>query len=118
MHAIARIVLGDLIPNIQASWTKLGQEEALHMLNVGVNDLGGCLMNESISRAAGASYGQCWSPNAMAEAIASAHRTPVQRTTTYGPVPPGQCHTGFEGELTLHPIDLVPAERQTAQKIA
>ena len=112
MHAIARIVLGDLIPNIQASWTKLGQEEALHMLSIGVNDLGGCLMNESISRAAGASHGQCWSPSAMVHAIDSVRRTPVQRTTTYDLVSPSKAHPRVEGGLSLLPIELSPAAKR------
>jgi len=116
MHAIARIVLGDLIPNIQASWTKLGQEEALHMLSIGVNDLGGCLMNESISRAAGASHGQCWSPSAMVHAIDSVRRTPVQRTTTYDLVSPSKAHPRVEGGLSLLPIELSPAAQRANRR--
>lgn len=88
------------------------------MLSIGVNDLGGCLMNESISRAAGASHGQCWSPSAMVHAINSARRTPVQRTTTYDTVPPGKAHPRVEGGLSLLPVELSPAAQQTTQKIA
>ena len=106
-HAVARVVLGDCIPNIQASWTKLGREGALNMLDAGVNDLGGCLMNESISRAAGASHGQCWLPTDMAEAIAQRGREPVQRTTLYAPA---------QGPLIVRgqsdspaPVELTPA---------
>jgi len=107
LHAVARIVLGDCIPNIQASWTKLGREGALNMLDAGVNDLGGCLMNESISRAAGASHGQCWLPRDMVEAIAQRGREPVQRTTLYAPA---------QGPLMVRgqsdspaPVELTPA---------
>jgi FO synthase len=84
MHAVARLVLGPLIPNIQASWTKLGREGVARALAAGVNDLGGTLMNESISRAAGADHGQELPP-ADVEAIAAAMgRTPRQRSTLYG----------------------------------
>src|SRR5690606_9944341 len=58
MHAVARLVLHPLIPNIQASWVKLGADGVAACLAAGVNDLGGTLMNESITRAAGASHGQ------------------------------------------------------------
>ncbi|MDZ7686386.1 MAG: hypothetical protein U5O39_16465 [Gammaproteobacteria bacterium] len=70
--------------NIQASWTKLGHEGVKACLNAGVNDLGGTLMNETITRAAGASHGQETSPEKMEAMIRSAGRTPVQRTTDYG----------------------------------
>ena len=58
MHAVARLALHPLIPNIQASWVKMGAEGVAACLHAGVNDLGGTLMNESISRAAGAAHGQ------------------------------------------------------------
>src|SRR5204862_1446960 len=58
MHAIARLVLHGAIGSIQASWVKLGLDGAAALLAAGVNDLGGVLMNESISRAAGAAHGQ------------------------------------------------------------
>jgi len=83
MHAVARVALHTAIDNIQASWPKLGPEFAAQMLDAGVNDLGGTLMNESISRAAGAGYGQELPPRRMAELIRSAGRTPRQRTTLY-----------------------------------
>ena len=60
MHAVARIVLHGLIDNIQASWVKMGHDGALACLSAGANDLGGTLMNESITRAAGAEHGQEW----------------------------------------------------------
>lgn len=83
MHAVARLALHPAIPNIQVSWVKLGPEGAARCLDAGANDLGGTLMNESISRAAGASHGQELDPIAMEEIIAQARRQPRQRTTLY-----------------------------------
>lgn len=84
MHAVARLVLNPHIPNIQASWVKLGVEGVRQCLAAGVNDLGGTLMDESISRSAGASHGQEMTPQAMEAIIISAGRIPRQRTTLYG----------------------------------
>jgi FO synthase len=84
MHAVSRLALHPLITNIQASWVKLGVEGAQAVLRAGGNDLGGTLMNESISRAAGAEHGQELPPEAMEAAIRAIGRTPRQRTTLYG----------------------------------
>jgi FO synthase len=84
MHAVARLALHPWITNVQASWVKLGIEGAQAVLRAGANDLGGTLMNESISRAAGADHGQELPPEAMEEAIRAIGRTPRQRTTLYG----------------------------------
>ena len=84
MHAVARLVLHPHITNIQASWVKMGPEGIRHGLAAGVNDLGGTLMDESISRSAGASHGQEMTPQELEEIILSAGRVPRQRTTTYG----------------------------------
>ncbi len=84
MHAVARLVLNPLIPNIQASWVKLGSAGVRQCLSAGVNDLGGTLMDESISRSAGAAHGQEMTPQEMEEIIRSAGRVPRQRTTLYG----------------------------------
>jgi FO synthase len=86
MHAVARLVLNPLIPNIQTSWVKMGQEGAAACLNAGANDLGGTLMNESISRAAGTEHGQELGPEAMQTLIGSIGRVAQQRTTLYGKV--------------------------------
>jgi FO synthase len=86
MHAVARLVLHPLIRHVQASWTKLGPTWAQRCLQAGADDLGGTLMNESISRAAGASHGQELSPLQMEELIRGADRQPMQRTTLYQPV--------------------------------
>jgi FO synthase len=84
VHAVARLALHPWITNVQASWVKLGLDGAAAALQAGVNDLGGTLMNESISRAAGASHGQELPPELMEEAIRAAGRVPRQRTTLYG----------------------------------
>jgi FO synthase len=86
MHAVARIAYDGWLDNIQASWVKLGQDGARQLLAAGVNDLGGTLMDENISRAAGAAHGQLATPEELHDLAASAGRTAVQRTTLYGPV--------------------------------
>jgi FO synthase len=85
MHAVARLVLHPQIRNIQVSWTKMGPHWTQHCLNAGANDLGGTLMNESISRAAGAAHGQELPPQHMQRLIGELGRTPLQRTTLYQP---------------------------------
>ena len=98
VHAVARLALHPHITNIQASWVKLGHQGVLAALNAGCNDLGGTLMNESITRAAGAAHGQETSPKRMAAMIEAAERTPRQRTTTYGDVAPEIAERGLEAE--------------------
>jgi FO synthase len=83
MHAVARLALHPLITNIQTSWTKMGENGALDCLVAGASDLGGTLMNESISRAAGASHGQELSPEKMDRLITGLGRLPRHRTTLY-----------------------------------
>lgn len=83
MHAVSRIMLHGWIDNIQVSWTKLGADRAREMLSMGVNDLGGTLMNESISRSAGAKNGQEITALELAQIIRSAGRIPVRRNTIY-----------------------------------
>ena len=84
LHAVARLALHPLITNVQASWVKLGPEGVRQALAAGVNDLGGTLMNESISRSAGSEWGQELPPEQMESLIRSAGRVPRQRTTIYG----------------------------------
>ena len=86
MHAIGRIAYHGWIPNIQASWVKLGFEGAGQMLMAGANDLGGTLINENISRAAGAEHGQAASEADFDALVASLDRRLVQRSTLYGPI--------------------------------
>jgi FO synthase len=88
MHAVARLVLHPHVRNIQVSWTKLGPDGAHIVLNGGANDLGGTLMNESISRAAGSSHGQEFPPGEMEALIRSLGRTPAPRTTLYAAADP------------------------------
>ena len=87
VHAVARLALHPWITNIQVSWVKLGAQGVAAALRAGVNDLGGTLMNESISRSAGAEHGQEFPPESMEELIRSAGRIPRQRTTLYDAVP-------------------------------
>ncbi len=83
MHAVARLVLHPVIQNIQVSWVKMGADGVAACLAAGVNDLGGTLMNESISRAAGTQHGQEMEPARMEAMIRAAGRVPRQRTTLY-----------------------------------
>jgi FO synthase len=86
VHAVARLALHPWITNVQVSWVKLGPAGVAAALSAGVNDLGGTLMNESISRSAGAEHGQEFPPERMEDLIRSAGRIPRQRTTLYGDV--------------------------------
>ena len=103
IHAISRLVLHPLFKNIQASWTKLGHEGVRACLQAGVNDLGGTLMNETITRAAGAAHGQETSPEEMEEIIRSIGRTPRQRSTTYGEITELQRQKSFGAVTLLEP---------------
>jgi FO synthase len=87
MHAVARIALHGHVRNIQVSWVKMGVEGAKLTLQAGANDLGGTLINESISRAAGASHGQELDAGSMEALIRSIGRTPRRRTTLYATAP-------------------------------
>ena len=87
MHAVARLALHPFITNIQASWVKMGSEGLKACLGAGVNDIGGTLMNESITRAAGATHGEELPPADMESLIRSIGRSPQQRTTLYGSPP-------------------------------
>jgi FO synthase len=83
VHAVARLVLHPHIENIQVSWVKMGRAGMREALRAGANDLGGTLMNESITRAAGATHGQEMGQMDMLSLAASLGRTAVQRTTLY-----------------------------------
>jgi len=86
MHAVARIAYRGLIDNIQLSWVKIGEAGAVQMLQAGCNDLGGTLMDENISRAAGAAHGQAMTEERFTSLVAPLGRRLQQRTTTYGRV--------------------------------
>jgi FO synthase len=83
IHAVSRIALDGLVPNIQASWVKLGLDGGRRLLDAGCNDLGGTLMGEIITRAAGAAHGQELTPQQFRDSIEAAGRTPALRSTTY-----------------------------------
>jgi FO synthase subunit 2 len=83
LYAIARLMLGRSFRNIQSAWVKEGVRMAQWMLSCGANDLGGTLINESISTSAGATHGQFQSPADLRRVIREAGRTPVQRDTRY-----------------------------------
>jgi 7,8-didemethyl-8-hydroxy-5-deazariboflavin synthase CofH subunit len=87
MHAVGRIAYHGWIDNIQASWVKLGRDAIGQLLSAGCNDLGGTLMDENISRAAGASHGQLMEPEDFAAVVEPLGRPVRQRTTLYGRVP-------------------------------
>jgi FO synthase len=103
MHAVARLALHPWFTNVQVSWVKLGLEGVRACLRAGANDLGGTLMNESISRAAGAGHGQELPPERMEELIRSIGRVPRQRTTLYGEVPDERRRASFGAPPVAEP---------------
>jgi FO synthase len=103
MHAVARLALHPVIPSIQVSWVKLGEAGARACLAAGASDLGGTLMNESISRAAGTQHGQELPPAAMESLIRSAGRLPAQRTTLYAVAAAAQTEKSY-GAAPLEPL--------------
>jgi FO synthase len=95
MHSIARIIFHGLIENIQASWVKMGKDGVFACLNAGANDIGGTLMNESITRAAGSGHGQEWQPNLIERDLSGMQRKPRMRTTLYKDAPRAQKKLAF-----------------------
>ena len=83
MHALARLILGPSFRNIQSSWVKEGPKMAQYLLTAGANDVGGTLINESISTSAGAGFGQLVPPAELRRMIREAGRVPARRGTTY-----------------------------------
>ena len=116
MHAVARLALHPLIPHIQASWAKMGRDGARACLAAGCDDLGGTLMNESISRAAGAAHGQELPPAEMEALIAAAGRHPAQRTTLYRPVAAERRRAGARCVMPLAPVVQTPAPGLKARR--
>ena len=115
MHAIARLILHPHIQNIQTSWVKMGTEGVKLCLNAGANDLGGTLMNESITRAAGAEHGQELEPVQMEALITDLGRKPQQRTTLYKPVLVERKKASFSA-MPLAPLVNTPARRYEREK--
>jgi FO synthase len=113
MHAVARLALHPGITNIQTSWVKMGPQGAATCLQAGANDLGGTLMNESISRAAGTEHGQEFPPEAMEALIRSIGRTPEQRSTLYGPVA-AERRAASLGAAALAPVVMTPPRKLVA----
>jgi FO synthase len=105
MHAVSRLALHPWITNIQTSWVKMGIVGAQAALQAGANDLGGTLMNESISRAAGAAHGQEMPPERMEEAIRAIGREPRQRTTLYGIPDPERTVSSYGAAPLAEPLN-------------
>jgi FO synthase len=110
MHAVARLVLHPLITNIQTSWVKMGSGGAGFCLEAGANDLGGTLMNESITRAAGAVHGQEMPPESMEQVIRALGRHPRQRSTLYADAPAARQAASFGAAPLTEPVN-TPARR-------
>ena len=108
MHAVARLALHPLVPHIQVSWVKLGAAGVRLCLAAGADDLGGTLMNESISRAAGTQHGQELPPADMDALIRSAGRVPAQRTTLYGTPPATQSSLSYRAAPLEAVVQLPP----------
>ncbi|HEY6259372.1 MAG TPA: 5-amino-6-(D-ribitylamino)uracil--L-tyrosine 4-hydroxyphenyl transferase CofH, partial [Xanthobacteraceae bacterium] len=110
MHAVARLALHPHVVNIQTSWVKMGPEGVKACLNAGANDLGGTLMNESITRAAGAVHGEELPPAEMEALIRAIGRQPAQRTTLYEDADAERRTASFAAAPLAAPI-LTPAHR-------
>lgn len=118
MHAVARLVLAPEINNIQVSWCKMGPDWTKHCLNAGVNDLGGSLMNESISRAAGAVHGQEFPPAQMASMIHEMGRVPKQRNTLYGSADPASQRRAMNTDRLIPPVNTSLRPNKAAAMVA
>ncbi len=105
MHAVARLMLGWDIPNLQVSWVKLGRAMSQLCLQAGANDFGGTLINERISRMAGATTGQYLSPEEMERLILDMGRIPAERTTLYEIVHEGPRHYDPSRPATMRPFE-------------
>ena len=99
VHAVARLVLQGAIDNVQLSWVKLGLDAAVQLLRAGVNDLGGTLMEETISRMAGADHGVRQDPEALRAVAVAAGRTPAERTTDYSRIEADGIRYRFAGAM-------------------
>ena len=108
MHAVARLALHPLIANIQTSWVKMGADGVKACLSAGANDLGGTLMDETITRSAGAIHGQEMTPATMEAIICQAGRSPRQRTTLYTDAPEERSRASFIPDMTKHRQQCAP----------
>jgi FO synthase len=109
VHAMARLLLHGRIANIQCSWVKLGPDGARAVLTGGANDVGGTLMEETISRMAGSTWGSKKSISDIEELVAPIGRPARQRTTTYGEVPAERLETArrADGVMELLPLEAI-----------
>jgi FO synthase len=112
MHAIGRLALHPVVPHIQTSWVKMGRQGARICLESGADDLGGTLMNESITRAAGAAHGQEFAPAAIEAYIGAMGREACQRTTLYGTPPRQQIDASFDAEALVEIVN-TPLRRKS-----
>lgn len=110
VHALARVMLGATFRNVQVSWVKEGLERSTELLACGANDLGGTLINESISTSAGSRHGQRLSPSSLRRAIRAAGRVPAQRDTRYRTL---RAFEGGEESDPRDPLDGVPADAES-----
>jgi FO synthase len=118
MHAIARLVLHPHITNIQASWVKMSPQGAQACLAAGANDLGGTLMNESITRAAGAAFGQELPPQTMHDLIGELGRAPYQRTTLYAEASAERVSASFHAAPLEPVVNQAPRRRERSREHA
>ncbi|MCB1688388.1 MAG: 5-amino-6-(D-ribitylamino)uracil--L-tyrosine 4-hydroxyphenyl transferase CofH [Halioglobus sp.] len=118
MHAVARLVFHGLIDNIQASWVKMGRDGVAACLNAGANDLGGSLMNESITRAAGSGHGQEWAPALVDAQIRAAGRRPRMRTTLYADASDERRESAFAAAPLAEVYSASAGKRQRNKRIA
>lgn len=114
MHAVGRLALHPHVPNIQASWVKMGDVGVEACLNAGANDMGGTLMNETISRSAGASHGQEMTAPRMEALLESMGRVPRQRNTVYQDIPQEIQKRAREEKPAIQPI--IPLMRKHAKR--
>jgi FO synthase len=118
MHSVARLVFHGLIDNIQTSWVKMGEAGVRACLNAGVNDLGGTLMNESITRAAGTVHGQEWSPQIMEAQIRAAQRQPRMRDTLYRDVSEDRHSASFSAAKLHEVVNLSAGKNQRTKSLS
>jgi FO synthase len=118
MHAVARLAFHGLIDNIQASWVKMGPEGVAACLQAGVNDLGGSLMNESITRAAGSDHGQEWAPAQIEDKIRSTGRQPRMRNTLYGDAAPERRVAAMSAGPVRQIVNELAGKRQRSKRLS
>tara|TARA_R110000823_G_scaffold130015_15_gene258037 strand:+ start:30276 stop:32822 length:2547 start_codon:yes stop_codon:yes gene_type:complete len=117
MHAVSRLVLHGFIDNIQASWVKMGRDGVAACLSAGANDLGGSLMNESITRAAGSGHGQEWTPGDIESLVRTLGREPWMRTTLYDEAPAERRQAAFSARPVTAVSNAPAGKRQRSKQV-